>query len=108
MLYLYSQNVPKEAIILESAAGNSWEEAVNTLGLLRQHEWKRVLVVSDPPHMRRLDWSWGKVFRESGKEYVLVSTAPPWWDAAHWWRDEQATPFVLMEYIKLAYYILKH
>lgn len=108
VLYLYSQNVPKEAIILESAAGNSWEEAVNTLGLLRQHEWKRVLVVSDPPHMRRLDWSWGRVFRESGKEYVLVSTAPPWWDAAHWWRHEQAMPFVLMEYIKLAYYILKH
>lgn len=106
--FLYSQGVPKEAIILESAAGNSWEEAVNTLSLLKQNGWKSVMVVSDPPHMRRLDWAWGKVFRGSGKEYVLVSTAPPWWDAAHWWRDEQATPFVLMEYIKLAYYILKH
>jgi uncharacterized SAM-binding protein YcdF (DUF218 family) len=106
--FLYAHGVPKEAVILESAAGNSWEEAVNTLNLLKQHEWKTVLVVSDPPHMRRLNWAWGKVFGESGREYILVSTTPAWWEAAHWWRHEQAGPFVLMEYTKLAYYILKY
>lgn len=106
--FLFTQHVPKEAIILELTAVNSWEEAVNTLNLLKQHKWQRVLVVSDPPHMRRLSWVWGKVFKDSGKEFILVSTTPNWWDLAHWWCHEQSESFVMMEYIKLIYYMLKY
>ena len=28
----------------------------------------RVIVVSDPPHMRRLSWVWGKAFEGSGQD----------------------------------------
>lgn len=106
--FLFAQQVPKGAIIIEPDAVNSWEEAINTLSLLKQHKWQRVLVVSDPPHMRRLSWVWGKVFEGSGKEFTLVSTTPIWWEPAHWWRHEQSESFVLMEYIKLVYYMLKY
>lgn len=106
--FLLDEKVPGSAVILERRAGNSWEEAVNTLALLRQHGWKRVMVVSDPPHMRRLHWVWSKVFTGSGKEFVLVSSAPGWWNPARWWAHDQSGPFVLMEYIKLAYYSVKY
>jgi uncharacterized SAM-binding protein YcdF (DUF218 family) len=106
--FLLEKEVPFGMIILEQGAGNTWEEAVNTLALLKQRGWKRVIVVSDPPHMRRLHWVWSKVFSGSDKEFVLVSSEPAWWNPVRWWAHDQSGPFVLMEYIKLAYYVVAY
>jgi uncharacterized SAM-binding protein YcdF (DUF218 family) len=106
--FLLDDNVPKSMIILDRISRNSWEEAVNTLALLKQHGWNRVIVVSDPPHMRRLHWVWGKVFKGSGKKFVLVSSAPVWWNPARWWMHDQSASFVVMEYIKLIFYFFKY
>jgi uncharacterized SAM-binding protein YcdF (DUF218 family) len=106
--FLYDAGVPRQAVVLEAGAGNTWEEAVNTLALLKQQGWKRVIVVSDPPHMRRLHWVWSRVFADTGKEFVLVDSRPDWWDPARWWRNDQSGPFVLMEYVKLVYYMFMH
>jgi uncharacterized SAM-binding protein YcdF (DUF218 family) len=108
MMFVIDQGVPREAIILEAGAGNSWEEAVNTLALLRKNDWQRVMVVSDPPHMRRLHWIWSRVFAGSGKEFVLVDSNPAWWNADRWWESDESGPFVLMEYVKLVYYRFKY
>lgn len=106
--FLLDEKVPDSAVILEQGAGNTWEEAVNTLALLKRRGWKRVIVVSDPPHMRRLHFVWNKVFAGSDKEFVLVHSAPEWWNPARWWGHDQSGPFVVMEYIKLAYYSVNH
>ena len=70
--------------------------------------WRRVLVVSDPYHMRRLSWVWGRVFRDSGLSYSLVASSPQWWNPDGWWHDEKSAPLVIVEYIKLAYYLVKY
>lgn len=102
--YLLDQGVPQGAILYDYASTNSWEEAGNTLRLLQQRSWKRVLVVSDPPHLRRLSWSWSRAFAGSGKDFLLVSSEPPWWDAGRWWQQESSAKFVFIEYVKLIYY----
>ena len=96
--------VPEQALLLDRRSMNSWEEAVNTLKLLQSMKLDRVLVVSDPPHMRRLSWVWGKVFEGSGKQFTLVASEMPDWDEARWWRTSTSAQFVFGEYIKLAYY----
>ena len=83
---------------------NSWEEAVNTLRLMRERNWERVLVVSDPPHLRGLDWAWGKVFEGSGKEYRLIAAPLEGWDPERWWQNDASARFVVSEVKKLAYY----
>lgn len=108
MQFAIDQGVPKKQIVLDLGAGSSWEEAVNTLALLKQNNWQRVTVVSDPPHMRRLHWVWNRVFSGSGKEFVLVDSNPAWWNADRWWANDESGPFVLMEYIKLVYYWFKY
>lgn len=65
-------------------------------------------MVSDPPHMRRLDWVWGRTFANSGKSYRLVASEPDWWYAAQWWRSEKSGQFVITELIKMAYYVAKY
>lgn len=106
--YMVDGGVPEQALLLDRRSKNSREEAVNTLELLRLMKLDRVLVVSDPPHMRRLAWVWGKVFEGSGKQFTLVASEMPDWDAAHWWRTSPNAQFVFGEYIKLAYYLWQY
>ena len=61
-----------------------------------------------PYHMRRLSWAWGKAFEGSGLAYTLVASSPAFWQPDVWWRDEMSGAAVIMEYIKLAYYLVKY
>jgi len=106
--YLIDEGIPEQALLFDRRAVSSWEEAVNTLQLMQAMKLNRVLVVSDPPHMRRLSWVWGKVFAGSGKEFTLVASDMDYWDAEHWWRLSSNAQFVFAEYIKLAYYLVQY
>src|SRR5208283_5643045 len=106
--FLVARGVPRSALRFEVESRSSYAEAVNILAQMQQQGWHRVIVVSDPPHMRRLSWTWARVFQNSGLEYVLVSSDPPWWLPQRWWRDEASGSFVIMEFIKLGYYIAQH
>ena len=104
--YLIDMGVPEKAMLFDTHATNSREEAVGVLKLMRERGWQRVLVVSDPPHLRRLAWTWGRVFEGSGKEFVLVASPMQDWQPQVWWRDERSGAFVITEYIKLGYYLV--
>ena len=106
--YLIQEGVPELSIFLDRDSVNSWEEAANTVKRMRAMKLNRVLVVSDPPHMRRLAWVWAKAFAGSGKEFILVASDMDDWDAAHWWRTSPNAQFVFGEYIKLAYYFMHY
>ena len=92
---LFDAGVAKNALLFDAVSANSRDEAVNTLNLMRRNGWRSVVVVTDPPHMRRLNWVWGKVFANSGLSYALVSSRPTWWHADDWWTNEKSAQFVL-------------
>ena len=106
--FLIDHGVPEEALLFDRLSANTWEEAVNTLRFMQESNMQRVLVVSDPPHLRRLDWVWSKVFAGNGEEYRLIAAPMQSWDAARWWKNEASAQYVLMEYEKLVYYRLVH
>lgn len=106
--YLIDAGIPESALLQDTSSANSYDEATRTLRLMQAMKLNRVLVVSDPPHMRRLAWVWGRVFAGSGKEFVLVASGMEDWDAAHWWRTSPNAQFVFGEYIKLAYYLVQY
>ncbi len=105
--YLAQEGVPLPAVRFEIKARNSYEEGVNIHALMIAEGWRNVIVVSDPPHLRRLVWSWDRVFMGSDRHYIPVSSQAEWWSPGHWWRDERSGAFVIMEYIKFGYYLAK-
>lgn len=105
--YLVARGVPKSALRFEVYSENSYEEAENILDLMKKQGWRTVIAVSDPPHMRRLAWTWHRVFKGSGLAYALVASNAAWWAPGNWWREERSGQFVITEYIKIAYYLLK-
>jgi len=106
--YLVEEGVPEEALLYDRTSRNTWEEAVSTLRLMQYMKLERALVVSDPSHMRRLSWVWGKVFAGSGLRFVLVASDMEDWDADHWWKTSAGAQSVFGEYIKLAYYFVSY
>jgi uncharacterized SAM-binding protein YcdF (DUF218 family) len=106
--FLIEKGMPREAIFFDLESRNTWEEAANTRLLMEKLGLRTALVVSDPPHIRRLAWVWSKVFVGSGLEYRLVASSLADWDPGHWWRHEPSAQFVLMELIKLCYYAVIH
>lgn len=103
--FLMKAGVLQDAILFDSVSANSMEEAVNARRLMEQKGWRSVIVVSDPYHMRRLSWAWGRVFAGSGLKFRLVATSPDWWKPDRWWLDEKGAQAVITEYIKLVYYL---
>jgi len=95
----------QENIFFETVSKNSYEEAQNSHCTMRARDWKYVLIVTNPPHIRRVNWSWGHVLKGSGLRYSIVASSPPWWNAKNWWKNKTSKDFVISEYIKLAYYI---
>jgi uncharacterized SAM-binding protein YcdF (DUF218 family)/glycosyltransferase involved in cell wall biosynthesis len=54
------QGVPASAILLERRAANTYENVRFVDDILREHGWRRVLLVSSPYHMRRALLVWRK------------------------------------------------
>ncbi|OGX47562.1 MAG: hypothetical protein A3G88_04475 [Omnitrophica WOR_2 bacterium RIFCSPLOWO2_12_FULL_63_16] len=56
--------VPSEAILLETEAANTYDNVVLVDGMLAAHQWRSILLVSSPYHMRRAVLTWRKLAPE--------------------------------------------
>lgn len=69
---------------------------------------RSVIVVSDPYHMRRAQWTFKWVLGDK----IDVQMAPVPFEQTpydrHWWSDPESRKMVLLEYVKLAYYFFKY
>jgi uncharacterized SAM-binding protein YcdF (DUF218 family)/glycosyltransferase involved in cell wall biosynthesis len=54
------QGVPPSAIVLEERATNTYQNVTFVADILRDHQWRRILLVSSPYHMRRAQMVWRK------------------------------------------------
>jgi uncharacterized SAM-binding protein YcdF (DUF218 family) len=102
--YLKAQGLAPPVLLSDSTARSTWQEAQLVRKLLEERGWRHVLVVSDPPHLRRLHWVYARVFRDSNRDYRLVPTEPRWWKPSEWWSNRTSRRFVITEYVKYVYY----
>ena len=94
-------------VTLQTASCNTWAEAHDAGKLLQSRGWRSVIVVTDPPHIRRTDFSFKHAFAGTNLSFSLVSTQPEWWDVGGWWKSEVARQFVQSELVKIAFYCVK-
>mgnify|MGYP003812976923 CR=1 FL=1 len=100
--------VPDAVIMNALQAPGSWGEALTVRQRMLAQGLRSVIVVSDPPHMLRLRYTWGSILRGTGLDYTLVATTPPWWPGWRWWRNPGASDFVGNEVLKLGYYVVRY
>ena len=103
-LFLLKQGVPAEALLFDGYSINTHQETLSIAALLTVHHWHSALVVSDPPHLRRLDFCLSAVFKKAGLSYRLIPSSVPTWQADRWWQEERWRQFCLSEVGKLVFY----
>jgi uncharacterized SAM-binding protein YcdF (DUF218 family) len=102
--YLIESGVPEESIIPDGSARTSYEEAKFIEMFMMKHNIKNILIVTDPPHLRRLSYIYSNVFTDNIQYKIgLVSTKPIWWDPIYWWSNTYSAEFVILEIIKSLY-----
>jgi len=65
--------IPEDAIVLEERAGSTYENVIFSGDIARQYNFRRVLLVSSPYHMRRALLTW----REQVPDIEVVATPVP-------------------------------
>jgi uncharacterized SAM-binding protein YcdF (DUF218 family) len=67
------QGVPPSVIVLEERATNTYQNVRFSSDVLREHDWRRILLVSSPYHMRRALLVW----RKQAPGIAVVPTPSP-------------------------------
>ena len=71
-LFLLKQGVPAETLLFDGLSDSTHQEALTIAALLTAHHWHSALVVSDPPHLRRINFCLQPVFIKVGLSYLLI------------------------------------
>jgi uncharacterized SAM-binding protein YcdF (DUF218 family) len=100
--------VPGMEVMDAPLVRSSWDEAKAIRARMQAEGLRSVMVVSDPPHMLRLRYTWGSIFRGTDLDYTLIATNPPWWPDWRWWRNPGSVYSVGSEVVKLGYYVVKY
>lgn len=87
---------------------NSWGEAQAVRAWMMAKGLKSVLVVSDPPHLLRVQYAWASNFWRTELNFTLLASTPPWWSSWRWWQNPRSKRFVEVEVLKLGYYVLRY
>ena len=106
--YLRAAGVAAKDILADDKARNTWQEIVWIRKVAVKYQWNSLLIVSDPPHLRRLSWVCEKVFGNTGVVYRLEPSNPDWWQLSDRWRNQSALRFAASETLKLNYYRVRY
>jgi uncharacterized SAM-binding protein YcdF (DUF218 family) len=102
------RNLNQAEVSFDDLPINSWQEAQSVRAWMQAKGWRTALVVSDPPHLLRVQYAWASNFRGTDLAYTLIASNPPWWSAWRWWSNPQSARFVESEVLKLGYYVLRY
>lgn len=101
--------VPDDAVILlRGDHASTFDEIVSLRDFLRDHPEATVLVVTDALHTRRTAWSVRRALGPDAKRVGFVSAVGDGFDTHDWWVYPEGFYFVLSEYLKLAFYLVRY
>lgn len=87
---------------------NSFDEALAVRDWVRQTGARRLLIVTDLFHTRRVSWLYAKELAGLNVSTRVVAAPQRQYTAADWWRHEEGLIAFQNEVIKFAYYRLKY
>jgi uncharacterized SAM-binding protein YcdF (DUF218 family) len=96
----------RPALIQINGPQDTWEEATTIAQLAQQQGWRRIMVITDPPHIRRTAWLFRKALGSTAT-CIPVATQPTWWHWPRWWTSQHAARYVRHELLSLPYHLLR-
>lgn len=106
---LLQQGVPGQSIVpFGNEVSSTFEEALALRDWVGKTGAKKIIIVSDPFHTRRVRWLFRKELGSTGAQILTVVAPPLKYDTSNWWRTEQGLIEFQNELIKYVFYRLKY
>lgn len=107
--YLLDQGLKEKNIILLYNTKNTFEELKAIKKLLLRKKSKNIIIVSDPPHTRRIKILCNILKYDENKiNYNLISSDPYWWNKKLLFLHYKAYVFISKEIIKIIHNYFKY
>ena len=106
---LVNRGVPADnVIILPGAAETTFDEAQALATFLKDRPGARVIVVTSDYHSRRSRWIFQRTLAGRSDVLSFVSAPTDYVDMDQWWREQWGMKIVPVEYLKLAFYLVRY
>ena len=106
-LHLLTNGIPAHDIELLCKGTSTKEEADYILEYCKQHDIKKLAIVSTRFHTRRIGNTFRKKFEDAGLQLIVHGAPSSAYNENEWWKSENGLIFVNNEYIKILYYWMK-
>ncbi len=101
-------NTPANVIKPIIKGTSTKEEADAILNYSIKNNYRKIIVVSDKFHLRRISNTFKAEFDKNGIEVLLSGAPNSSYREDFWWKYEQGLIMVNNEYVKLLYYMVKY
>lgn len=98
--------VPMDRLIPDFQATSTYENALYTREIMEKQNLSSAIVVSSTYHMRRVQYSFNKVFEDSPIKLTYSASPKPGFDPESWWTDRESFMLTVREYLKLVAYMV--
>lgn len=89
--------------IIKDSTENTKEEIVFLIAYMKKHDMHTALIVTDPPHTKRVEVLISQFLTEDTIQLRIVGSKVVWWDAKNYYMNEKARSFVWHEIPKVVY-----
>ena len=106
--HLVENGVPEGAVVPLPEGTSTQEESEAILNYCLNNNYKKIIIISDKFHTKRVSWVFKDYFRNEGVEVLICGASHSDYDEGFWWKSEGGLIMVNNEYVKLVYYWLKY
>ncbi len=102
------QGVAPGRVTVVGAARSTVDDARLAAAVMRARGWRRAVVVTSASHTRRAGLIFCRVWRGTGLEASTYAVDDGILPRRRWWADDAAREAVILEYVKLAVYLVRY
>jgi uncharacterized SAM-binding protein YcdF (DUF218 family) len=99
--------IPSPAILTQDRSLSTLEDAQFSLPIVRENNYRSVILVTSPYHTRRAAAVFKKIFERQGIKVMVYPAPHSDFDPHDWWMRHEDTADVVWEYVARAMYLLK-
>jgi len=105
---LLRQGIDSTKIQILESATSSFEESEEILKFAKQHNLKKIAVLSSEYHLRRLRMTFEDKFKKEGIELIFLAAKNENFTPNTWYKNEEGLITTFNEYAKMVYYLFKY
>lgn len=100
-----AKHYSKLPIVIDESPKNTREEILYIKEYMRINGYKSALIVTDPPHSRRVAFLMSLHLKESNEnvQFRIIGSDVPWWNKEYYYHDKRAITFVKNESLRIIY-----